>query len=314
MPTIYSTSPQPVLESAIDWITCTVRAGERASVIAGRVDAWQKKRIEEGETVRGFQNRFYTGLSCGGVSFGKRDTDSMLTLSGRSARRWGATAITWADNVSRLDVQITLRDDDISHNWARYVDEMASTLAEVKAGALTTRLYSKRPKGITAYIGDGGSDRMLRVYDKEAESEGEYPLGSWRWEVQYRKARARSVAQKLLSGSVLPQECLGAVCAAFASYRIDVPTVCLPIDWKDAGIAHTSDDVRRLEWLRRCVAPMVERLRDYHSTDTVLDALGLDDVIDTLEGQKSALEEAQHLYDNIVWKGESMNQTDIEVH
>lgn len=314
METIYSTHPQQILESQIDWLTATVRAGERATIIAGRVDAWQKTMAAEGFQSSGFQSRFYSGLSCGGVTFGRRDADCMLTLSSSAARRWAAIAITWADNISRLDVQVTLRDSDLSHNWARYVDRLAGELAEVKAGALTTRLYSKRPSGITAYIGDGASDRLLRVYDKHSESEGDYPMGSWRWEIQYRKARAFNVARKLLSGAALPQECLAAVCAAFASYRIDVPTICLPIGWKDAGIKHTSDDERRIAWLRKSVSPMIERLRDAHSTDVLLSALGLGDVIDTLEGQALTIKQLTVELDQRIWPYESMNQTDIEVH
>lgn len=309
MDTIYSTHPQQILESQIDWVTCTVRAGQRAQVISGRVAAWQHQMSLEGFKSSGFQSRFYKGLSCGGVTFGQRDSDCLLTLSGVSAGRWGATAVTWADNISRLDVQVTLRDTDISHDWARYVDRLAGTLPEVKAGTLTTRLYAKRPRGITSYIGDGASDRLLRCYDKHAESNGEYPLGSWRWEVQYRKARAMAVARKLLTGSALPQECLGAVCAAYASYRIDVPTICLPIDWKDAGVAHTSDDARRLEWLKRSVAPMIDRIRDNTSTDVVLDALGLGDVVDTLEAQQLALTASEEVIRVQVWADEKLDQS-----
>jgi len=68
-----------------------------------------------------------------------------------------------------------------------------------------------------------------------------------------------------------------------------VPTLCIPNDWKDAGITVATDDERRLEWLKRCVAPAVERLTDHFGTAIVLDALGLNAVIDTLEGQQDTI-------------------------
>jgi hypothetical protein len=97
------------------------------------------------------------------------------------------------------------------------------------------------------------------------------------------------VASRLLNGSFLPQSCLDVVCAAFRDYRIDVPTLCIPQGWKDHGHVDATDDERRLAWLRRCVAPCVERLTDHYGLEIVLDSLGMDAVIETLEGQRIAL-------------------------
>lgn len=286
---IYATHPQQIQEVGIDWLTATIKPGKRADITRGRVKHWQGQREEDGFTKRPWRNPFYQGVSCGGVTFGERNDDFMLTLSGDSARRWAATAITWADNISRLDVQATLWDPDISHDWAGYVDKLAGLLPEVKSEHLETRLINTRPRGRTSYIGSGNSDRMLRLYDKHAESDGVYPLGSWRWEVQYRKARAYSAARQLLTGAYLAQSCLDCVCGAYQSYLIDLPTLCLPSNWKEQSFRTPSDDERRLLWLKRCIAPMIERLREMHNTDVVLNALGLGDVVDTLEGNRAAM-------------------------
>jgi hypothetical protein len=282
---MYAHHPLEVLESRIDWLTSTVKPGERQTIIKGRVNKWMEAREAEGYVRKAFQTPFYKGEKIDGIAWGEREDDAMLVLSGALAGRHGATAVTWADGVSRLDVQVTLREPDLLHDWARYVDHLAGLLPEVKAGALTTRLYSQRPEGITSYIGDGASTRMLRVYDKYAESDHTYPMGSWRWEVQYRHQRALVVARKLLDGNKLPQTCLDCVCAAFRDYKIYVPALCLPSGWLERWIPQRSDDERRLAWLKRSIAPCIERLRENHNTDVVLDALGLNDVIDTLEGQ-----------------------------
>ena len=281
---IYSNHPLPILESRLDWLSATVRPGTKQTVLKGRVAAWIDGRVKQGYDRKAFQTPFYVGVRTNGIAYGERRDDVLLTLSGEMAQRYGPTAITWADNVSRLDIQVTVQDPDLTHNWALYVDTMIGQDPRVKSGALTTRLYSQRPRGITSYIGDGASDKLCRVYDKAAESDDRYPPGAWRWETQYRHQRALSVARKLLDGLVLPATVLAAVCSAFVDYRIDVPALCIPQDWRDAGIEQATDDARRLAWLRRSVAPCVERLTEHFGYDQVLDALGLHAIIDTLEG------------------------------
>lgn len=290
MDQIYQNHPLQILESRLDWLSATVKPGERQTIIKGRVATWIDNRVAQGYDRRGFKTPFYEGVRTDGLAFGERTDDALITLSGPMAQVHGPTLITWADTISRLDVEVTLREPNLRTNWAEYVDRLAAMDARVQSGQLQTRLITSRPRGVTSYIGDGASDRMLRCYDKTAESEDRYPPGSWRFEVQYRHKRAERVAQKLLEGSVLAAECLGAVCAAYRDHRIDVPTICIPNDWKDAGITLATDDERRLEWLKRCVAPAVERLTDHFGVDTVLDALGLNAIIDTLEGMQATNE------------------------
>jgi hypothetical protein len=159
----------------------------------------------------------------------------------------------------------------------------------VKAGMLTTRLITTSPRGVTAYIGTGGSDKMVRVYDKASESNDIYPPGSWRWEVQYRHQRAFSVAWHLLDGSYLPHCVLGAVGSALTDYGITLPALCLPLGWKDRGPSSRTDDDRRLEWLRTSVAPCVERLGDHYGYPIVMAALGLSAITDTLDSQNARI-------------------------
>ncbi len=289
MDQIYANHPLEILESRLDWLSATIKPGKRQTVVKGRVAAWIDARVDQGYDRSGFKTPLYEGFRTDGIAFGERTDDALITLSGPMAQVHGPTLITWADTISRLDVEVTLREPNLRANWAVYVDALASLDERVKSGQLQTRLITKRPRGVTSYIGEGASDRMLRCYDKTAQSKDRYPPGCWRWEVQYRHKRAERVAQKLLDGSVLAAECLGVVCAAYADHRIAVPTLCIANDWKDAGITLATDDERRLEWLKRCVAPAVERLTDHFGLDLVLDALGLNAVIDSLEGKRDMI-------------------------
>lgn len=286
-------SPQQVLEARIDWLTCTVKAGQQLGVLNSRATAIMSIREREGFKKRPWNYLGYTGETIDGCTWGTRKSDGLLRLSGDMAARYAPTAIVFADNISRLDVQVTLVDQNLRMNWARWVDNQIGLWPRVQSGELETRLIEKRPVGTTSYIGSRSSDRMLRCYDKHAESEGEYPLGSWRWEVEYKHLRAMGVARNLQLNSFKPQHCLDTVCKAYQSYNITMPTLCMPTGWRDAGVKHTSDDERRLQWLKTSVAPMIERLRESHTLETVAGALGLTDVYDTIEVLHSLLDKSE---------------------
>ena len=289
MDTIYQHAPLAILESRLDWVSVTVKPGQRQTVVKGRVAAWIDAQVSEGNDRRTFVTPFYVGVRTRGIAFGERKDDCLITLSGAMAHAHGPTLITWADNISRLDVQLTLIEPNLETNWASYVDRLYSLDPRVQAGALTTRLYTQRPRGITSYIGDGASDKLCRVYDKAAESNDLYPLGSWRWEIQYRHKRALSVAQHLLNESFLPASVLKAVCGGFLDYHVDVPTVCMSREWRDNGPGSQTDDLRRLDWLRRSVAPCVERLTEHYGFDTVLNAMGMESVVNALQEQSDEI-------------------------
>jgi hypothetical protein len=293
---IYANNPLEIIEARLDWISATVKPGQRAEVVKGRVAAWIDAQVAEGNDRKVFKSPFYEGTRTRGIAFGERRDDILVTLSGDTAQKWGPTLVTWADNISRLDIQATFREPDLSADWATYVNHAAKSDNRVKAGQLSTQLIKTTPRGVTAYIGTGGSGKMCRVYDKAAESNDIYPPGAWRWEVQYRHERAHKVAWKLLDGSYLPMTILAAVGSAFQDYRITLPALCLPLGWKDRGPSSRTDDDRRLEWLRTSVAPCVEKLGDHYGYAVVMTALGLGAITDTLNGQDEDLHRLRESY------------------
>ena len=300
MDQIYANNPLEIIEARLDWITATCKPGQRANVLKGRAAAWIDAQVAEGNDRLSFKTPFYEGTRTRGVAYGERRDDILVSLSGDVAQKWGPTLVTWADNISRLDIEVTLREPDLSTDWATYVDSLMTLDPRVKCGSLQTRLITKRPRGVTAYIGEGGSDKMCRVYDKAAESKDVYPPGSWRWEIQYRHQRAFSVAWHLLDGLYLPHTVLAAVLAGFLDYKVHVPTLCLPQGWKDKGPSSRTDDDRRLEWLRTSVAPCVERLGDHYGYPGVMAALGLSAITDTMESMSAQLDMAKMVADGDV--------------
>jgi hypothetical protein len=287
---IYSTAPLPILESRLDWLTVTVKSPRLREIVKGRTGQWFVQRKAEGHLEHRFATPLYTGRRINGLSVGERRDDMLVNLSGPMAQRFGPLLMVWADSISRLDAQVTVQDPDLSHGWAVYVDALARMHPSVKAGETHTRFISSTPSGSTSYIGAPASTRMLRCYDKHAESKGEYGPGTWRFEVQWRHVRASRAAESLLERQSSPAAVLGAVCTAYLAYDIALPMQCLPSGWKDANIKVKTDLERRLEWLNTSIAPCISEMIDAVGLTRVLSALRLDAITDTLESQARMIE------------------------
>lgn len=70
---------------------------------------------------------------------------------------------------------------------------------QISTPARYAKCVASRQQGFdTFYLGKRGSDRMLRVYDKSGESDGE--IDAIRWEFEYRRERAQAIAQCIAAG------------------------------------------------------------------------------------------------------------------
>lgn len=310
----YQNHPCPILESRLDWITATIKPGERQNVVKGRIAAWISAQEASGYKRSRFVTPFYEGIRTEGIAWGVRIDDAMVTLSGKMAAERGALLVTWADTISRLDAQVTIQDGRLENDWATYCDQLAGQCPTVRSGETQTRLINSRPEGVTSYIGSPSSDRMLRCYDKWAESDHQYPPGAWRFEVQWRHKRADRAAQNLFAASMSPASVLAAVCNAYSQYGIAVPAACILPQWRDANITTRTDNERRLVWLRRSIAPAVGRLIDGVGLEVVLQALDLSCLADTIEGLQGQLATAEEAIKAMVWDNERPLQSVQEVH
>lgn len=272
----------PVLEARIDWLTATVKPGLAQAVMAAAGTRWLEEDAGNGGRVKPWRWQGYLGDAGDGVSYGERQDGSIIRLSGEMAGKHAATAIGFAHNVSRIDVQVTTQDPNEQANWAERVLGVVRQDKRVVSGMTKTTILRSTPSGTTTYIGSRSSDRYFRVYDKHSESQGAYPPGSWRWEVEYKNDRAWSVAMRAKSDECRPNRCREIVEQAFYDYGVILPSGPLPMTWRDRGIRSETTNERRLAWLRSSIAPCVGKLREAYATSDILDALGLVDVAEQL--------------------------------
>jgi DNA relaxase NicK len=195
-----------------------------------------------------------------------------------------------ADNVSRIDVQVTIQETNPCINHAIRGLDAAKQDRRVKAGMTITSLISSTPAGTTAYIGARVSQRFYRIYDKSAESKGIYPPGCWRFEVEYKGPRAEMVGKELARLQGTPDASRQIVEQAFYDYGVVIPCRALSSSWRDTSPRTETTDERRLRWLEKSIAPVIGRMMESMDRRTVLQALGIivdgeDGVIDTPTGE-----------------------------
>src|SRR4051812_38581446 len=130
------------------------------------------------------------------------------------------------------------------------------------------------PEGSTCNIGSRISERYLRLYDKTAETKGEYPVRCWRYEIEYKGGRAKQCANAIFTSRDPTLQTFNAVRAVYGEYGIHLHTKGPSMGWRDAGYRRVTDDERRMLWVARCIRPVIRRLVEAYDAETVAEMLG----------------------------------------
>lgn len=277
-----------LVEVGVDWLTATFTHGRPSAAIATLADRWQRDRSLDGFDLKPWAWNGYRGSVVDGITWGTRDDGSIIRLSGKFARQHYLAATSFATNISRIDVQLTAYNPVWPSGLATSINQGVAGHPMVLSGQTQTTLTRHTPAGETLNIGSRSSNRYYRIYDKAAESKGEYEQGTWRYEIEYKADRAYRLAKRLERGLTNDNQILELLSQAFAEYNVITPIVSKPIGWKERDVVRTTDDQRRLEWLRSCIRPCVIRMHEAFSADVLAEALGLYGIIDDLNGYVSS--------------------------
>jgi len=277
-----STLHGEVIECQLDWLTGAVHTGHGTA----RLVRWARKLAEAEETresrIVPFRLCGYEGWHCGRISIGTRQAAGLLQLSGDLARLHFDTLMGWLDNVSRLDLAVTVRlhPADRGPGWRHYNEALNWYQSHPKAARPS--YHGDGDGGMTAYLGHRESDRYLRIYDKEMESGGdalqrEHYAGCWRYELETKGQTASAVAAEVYARG--PDERVSLIRSIVHTYCANHgiqpafpamgPASLVP------GFRRRSDRQSRLTWLEKTVRPVVEWLGQTGDGEQALRALGL---------------------------------------
>lgn len=276
----------------VDWLTVTASEGKQRDLLREygielmMADASAKNRV------RPFYLRGFEGGGTKSVQVGERGPSVLVRLMGSKADSEWEEALALAQGCSRIDLQVSVRQEPFDRDMAINTWLYAKHQADAEGKPPQLDLYARKYAGSTLYIGDRASRYFARMYDRWAKTHEDADLGVWRYEVECKRERALQVAGLLQSSSDREAFTQGFVANHFARHGV------LPIFEAGQEISvpplrnDPTDADRSLAWVRRCVKPVLDRLTAWGMAEAVNDALGqVTLVVDT---QGDVLDDSPH--------------------
>ncbi len=280
-------------DAGSDWLTTTCSEHSPTVELRERAYALMERYADEGNMwVKNSRVLGYTGDSCGPVYYGERYDGVIFRASSVASDQALEVTRELAVSTTRVDLQVTLCfPDDRSDIGLRVADASHTRAQEISStGRLTwrTRRIDGYGAGDSAIVGARSSEAFGRCYDKHREGlekyrervgkfverAGVYPLGSWRFEVEFKKSQANQIYQRLMDGESFHSVAVAHVVQWYSDHGIMLP--CRPGDASPVRtVKHRPDVQRSLAWLATAVHPTIEKLIDMGYRDEVYKVLGL---------------------------------------
>lgn len=289
----------PRICASIDWITLTCHDPEKRRglwhLAAGLMRDPSQAECDE----RIWRWKGYTGQHRGNVTWGVRDDGTIMQLSQDLANRTFGAAMTVADNVTRLDLAVTVwGGSDFGNPAQRHTQEVIEWKA---AHGRRITVGGVQNEGIlrTLYLGDRSSDAFGRVYDKHLESSLDAYAGAWRYEVELKGEKAERTSRALYSATDRPDWIRRAVFQWFGRRGCILPDGCLDEPLYICTIRPTTDDSSRLAWLATDVRPAVQRLLQHGHANAVWEALGIPRSVSERYRLREQIDPNNHHHDDL---------------
>jgi hypothetical protein len=263
------------LESAgVDWITCTLSREFPEKNL--RDIAFNLLEAEEsaGNVCSPWNVRGYVGYQAGGVCIGVRKDSWCVQLSSTVAREHWRAAYLASTNISRLDVQTTVRFQSPQPYIIQTLHRDALAHKTRCGRPSERRLITSSTKGDTLYIGQRVSEVYLRAYDKGVEEKSEVRGTLLRYEAEMKGKRARQTASAL---SQVASELEASRALISTMFRRESIRVSASSDqWQlDSLSRRVSTASRKLAWVRSSVSPSIRFLLKHYTRVEIEEALGL---------------------------------------
>src|SRR3982751_1158995 len=262
------------ITAAPDWLTATA-CGE-GHALAFDAIAYEVLRQEERER-REFSSalRFgFEGRKAVGFFHGRRQHDAIIVLSGPRTPTLLRTVARAATNVSRLDVQVTVWTHGEQPNLALQGWHSLARSPNQRGRKGKATLIQTRPTGDTLNVNSRRSDQAGRLYDKATEAKLGPPRTLWRYEVEFKRAKANHYALALASSDDHATLVTQVVHDFFKSKGVlptfsksDLPSVTLS--------QLPAPDRDMLLWFESSVSVTVARAINRYGIPRTLEALGL---------------------------------------
>jgi hypothetical protein len=268
-------SPQPVISAGVDWVTCSA---QRASKAAALFDFGEDLLAQEevcGGVPKQWGAKGYSGHTCGAVQVGFNGRDTLVRVSGASARECASELLYFADNVSRFDMQVTYSPKSDPRSYPNVYYGQSPEVFGRRGRPLSRTLIQNSDGGSTFYLGKGASDQYGRVYDKAKEQKKSSDTIAWRFEVEHKRKSALSWARGWLASADRDSYLISAVYHWFDERGCHPPFSS--ISRVNSGGSDRGSDAQanRIRWLQQGVAPVLKKMALDIGWDEALSLLGV---------------------------------------
>lgn len=269
-------------DAAPDWITLTYKPNSEVFQWAIENPLSVMRRAlpgdAEGYKLRPWRFMGYAGYQLGPIRFGRRDDGAIWIVSGEHAGLPLHLPAVDDARCTRLDVRLDLF---YAGTFPRMVS-LAKRAAKAHKKALPGRPFVVDPRepdigGHTLYLGSRSSPVFVRLYDKQAERDGEARWrGCWRLEVELKDGAQDEEFHKLYKLGFSREACTNLVLAYTQRRGLWFDGITSG-GWEPAMVQALppSDAEKKLSWLASQVQPTVRWLLQNVDDTAILDALGL---------------------------------------
>jgi hypothetical protein len=270
-----STSVLDVIEARCDWITATGKKTGQASDLFDFAHAQLDAETNAGGKLESWHFQGYSGFQSGCWRVGWGREGSIAIASQEQAAIAARSLAKVSDHFSRIDYCVTGISSSSEYDPA--VDYYSRIVNDVDRprNAPEAELRQRSKGSATFYLGERSAAYYTRVYNKHVESDGEYPPGSWRFEVEMKRHASEFEHSRLKEMLPTEQDVLSKVATELIRQG-------LPPPWKsDAPVDRARTPVRKqtadkvLTWLERAVSPSIEFAAAARGRKRVIQALKL---------------------------------------
>ena len=267
-------SSSPAVSAGVDWVTCSAQQPARVAALLDFGRDVIRQEVGAGGIEKRWHWQGFAGWQAGGAGYGFNGTSAILRLSGATARELAADAISGADNVSRLDVQATIKADGVGIDYASRLYASLAGVRGARGRPISRSLIQTSYGGDSLYLGRRISDAYGRLYNKSAEEKEPTPCPRWRYEVEYKRRQAAAQARAYCEASDREAWCVARVYHWFSDRGCAPPISALQRVSDPGSSRGNSSQARRIQWLKRGVRPVVEQLAEEYGWVDTLALLG----------------------------------------
>jgi Putative phage replication protein RstA len=264
---VSTTNSDEIMEVGCDYITATTRDDSSNALLGSFGHYLLRDAVSRGAKRHCSRTLGYTTAYAEGVSIGRRDDGWCLRASGATAREHWFQIQDLADNITRFDVQCTVRGrlEPCAVLLKVWQANPGQTSGDGRRSEV--KMVVGRHGAQTIYVASRQSERFLRIYDKYVESRDEWYRGAVRWELELKGDAAMRYCSTVAAIDDQEHD-MAAMLFTFCKSRLRICPSAGRLRWsavdrtlRDHSREPAADCMRTLRYLTKSVKPCIDRLK-----------------------------------------------------